>query len=99
MPQRLEEPPTLASLRRKAGLTQEKVAERMGVSRGQVQRYEMLFPDIAFTAVQGYMDALGGRVLLRQGRVTVNAAEMVQDPATAARRTAYRSDPGRFAGR
>lgn len=91
---------TLADMRKKAGLTQQKVAERMGVSRGQVQRYEVLYPDISFVAVRRYIEAVGGRVLFKQWREdAVNAASVVQDPASAARREQYRNDPGRFAGR
>lgn len=90
---------TLADMRKKAGLSQEKVAQRMGVSRGQVQRYEILYPDISFMAVRRYVEAVGGRVLFKQRQEdAVNAASVVQDPASAARREAYLNDPGRFAG-
>lgn len=88
---------TLADLRRQAGLTQREVGERMGLSAGQVQRYEALYPDISFTAVWAYIEALGGRVQFKRGEAVVNAAAVVQDPALAGTRSAYRNDPQRFA--
>lgn len=90
---------TLADLRRQAGLSQREVGIKMGLSESQVQRYEALYPDIAFTAVQRYIEAVGGRVLFKQGRqAAVNAACVTPSHTLAGTREAYRNDPQRFAG-
>lgn len=90
---------TLADLRRQAGLSQREVGERMDLSESQVQRYEALYPDISFVAVRRYIEAVGGRVLFKQGRhAAVNAASVTQNRALSGTREAYRNDPRRFAG-
>lgn len=49
----------LADLRHRAGLSQPQMAERMGVSKTQVSRIEASYPDVMFTTLRRYLDALG----------------------------------------
>lgn len=87
---------TLADLRRQAGLTQREVGEKMGRSQPQVARYEALYPELPFTTVQKYIEALGGRVFFRPKRGSaVNVSSVVADPAKAESAVAYRNDPTR----
>lgn len=48
----------LADLRHRAGLSQSKLAERMGVSSAQVSRIEAMYPDVMFTTLRKYLDGL-----------------------------------------
>ncbi|MGW7510670.1 helix-turn-helix domain-containing protein [Streptomyces massasporeus] len=50
---------TLAVLRRRAGLSQAQVAEKMFVSKAQVSRIEAMYPDLMFPTLRAYMDAIG----------------------------------------
>lgn len=48
----------LSDLRLRCGLSQPQLAERMGVSRVQVSRIEAMYPDVMFTTLRRYLDAL-----------------------------------------
>lgn len=54
----IDETMTLADLRKRSGLSQAQIAERMGVSRPQVSRIEAMYPELMFPTLRRYMDAI-----------------------------------------
>lgn len=69
-----EQPPrTLADLRKDAELTQQEVAERMGVNQPRVSQIERDYPNLHLTVVSSYIQAIGGQILLADadGRTAV----------------------------
>lgn len=65
----MTEPRILADLRTSAGMSQSKVAERMGVTSAQVSRIEAQYPDVMFPTLRTYLDAIGAdiRFVLEDG--------------------------------
>ncbi|MGW1963609.1 helix-turn-helix domain-containing protein [Streptomyces sp. NPDC001935] len=72
----------LADLRRLSGLSRLEVARRMGVSKARPGQIERDFPNVRFSVVQAYIQALGGRVeFAAVGPLDVWADEIEQDPS------------------
>ncbi len=62
---------TLADLRKRAGLIQEQVADRMGVTRARVSQIERDFPNLYFQVVDSYLRALDENTT-----VTINGTDV-----------------------
>lgn len=94
----------LADLRHRAGLSQPQLAKRMGVSRVQVSRIEASYPDVMFTTLRRYLDALGleirytGELVAGELAVDVSSSEVVRDASRIFGET-RKLDPTRGAGR
>lgn len=54
----------MREVRKKAGLTQEQVAERLGVGQSWVSKLESVNHDHTFESVIAYLDALGAKLEL-----------------------------------
>ena len=54
---------TLAEMRREKGMVQRQVAEKMGVSMERITQIENGFPNLTFTVVQRYLQALGAEMM------------------------------------
>lgn len=48
----------LADLRKRAGLSQAQMAERLGVQKQAISKIEAMYPEVLFATVRRYMDAL-----------------------------------------
>jgi DNA-binding XRE family transcriptional regulator len=77
----------MRSARKRAGLTQEQVAERLGVTQGWVSRLERADHDHTLESVVAYLDAVGADL-----QFFVTAAPE-QASAVAARRTRNAESP------
>lgn len=85
---------TLAGLRKRAGMTQLQVAEKMGVTKGRITQIEADYPDLMYPVVLRYLEALGARVHAAVGDTGVNMSDVHADPrrrTTQARRTRHQS--------
>ncbi|MGI5515309.1 helix-turn-helix domain-containing protein [Streptomyces sp. CA-106131] len=72
---------TLADLRALTGLSQREVARRMGVTEARPGQIERDFPNVRFSVVQAYIQALGGRIeFAAVGSGDVWADEITRDP-------------------
>jgi transcriptional regulator with XRE-family HTH domain len=88
---------TLADLRKRAGLSQSEVAEKLGVSRVQVSRVEAMYPEVMFTKLRAYMDAIGVDIRFEgEGIIDDLSGEVVAD-STRIYAEKRRSDPSRGA--
>jgi DNA-binding transcriptional regulator YiaG len=54
----------LAALRRREGLTQAQVAERMGVTQGRVSQMERGHTHLTTTTMAAYLEAIGGELTI-----------------------------------
>ncbi len=74
---------TLSEFRRKIGLSQSQLAEKMGVTAAQVSKIEAQYPDVMFTALRRYMDGLGVEVRFffdhEKTALDVSSSEIVHD--------------------
>lgn len=95
----MDETFTLADLRRNAGLSQPQLADRMGVSRNQVSRIEAKYPDVMFTTVRSYMDALGMDIRFVGGGTNVESSCVTDDPTRREYAESVRRDPTRRGSR
>lgn len=82
---------TLKALREMTGMTQKQVAERMDVSTVRVVQIEKAFPNLHFTVVSRYMEAIGGGVILDVGSgdpvpLSEMTAHKPKDPEAARKR-------------
>lgn len=64
MPNVVTDDMTLSNLRKRRGLTQKQVAQRMGVNPSRVTQIERAYPHVMLPVLMNYMQALGGRVEL-----------------------------------
>lgn len=80
-------PHTLKELREAAGMTQIRVAERMGTNRQRVSHIEARYPAIRLDVLIRYMQALDGHICLDVDGLRVNLDEIVADDSLAATRT------------
>lgn len=75
---------TLSDIRRLAGRSQAQVAEAMGVKQARVSQIEQQYPDVVFTVLGRYMEALGARVQFAvAGAGVVQATAVEQDRSRA----------------
>jgi transcriptional regulator with XRE-family HTH domain len=71
---------TLSDLRKRAGFSQAQMSERMGVSKTQVSRIEATYPDIMFTTLRRYLDALDVEIrFLGDGVIDAESSEVEKD--------------------
>lgn len=70
----------LSDLRREAGLTQEVVADRMGVHKRRVGQIEAAYPNVRFDTLTKYMDALGGTIRFVVGKMDARHDRIITDP-------------------
>ncbi|MGH2728093.1 MAG: helix-turn-helix domain-containing protein, partial [Actinomycetota bacterium] len=75
---------TLAELRARAGLTQEQVSERMGISQSDVSKLERR-SDLKLTTLRAYISALEGNLQVTVRLPGDAAAERVRLPGPIAR--------------
>lgn len=76
-----EEPMTLSSLRTAQGLSLLEVGRRMGVTKPRVGQIERDFPNVRFSVVRAYIEAVGGAVsFVGLGGSSVLADQIQQDP-------------------
>ncbi|ARV63284.1 hypothetical protein BZZ01_28470 [Nostocales cyanobacterium HT-58-2] len=72
----------MREIRKKAGLTQEQVAERLGVEQSWVSQLESVNHDHTFESVIAYLDALGAKLelsfVLGGEKISVNHEETVR---------------------
>lgn len=74
-------PGTLRELRELSGFSQREVARRMGVSAARPGQIEQDFPNVRFSVVQAYIQALGGRIEFTvPGEITLWADRVARDP-------------------
>lgn len=86
---------TLADLRKQKGLTQSEVAERMFVSPKQVSRIEAAYPQLMFTSLRAYLDAVGVDVHFTDGVIDVLSGDVEPDAGRQDAVKARQSDPTR----
>jgi transcriptional regulator with XRE-family HTH domain len=84
----------LADLRKRAGLSQQQVAERMGVGQSQVSRIEMLYPDVMFPTLRRYLSAIDAEIRFHGHGGSIPAGKVVPDP-NRTEAEARRKDPTR----
>lgn len=75
-----EQPRTLADLRHAAGLSQEQVAQRMGVGKARILHIEAKFPNINYGTLTRYISAVGGSIQFTVGTTHTYADQIVPDP-------------------
>ncbi|WP_445279654.1 helix-turn-helix domain-containing protein [Streptomyces sp. DSM 118148] len=90
-----DETMTLADLRRRTGLSQAQVAERMFVSDTQVSRIEAMYPQVMFPTLRAYLDAIKVDIRFSQAPgLNVLSGEVVAD-TTRIYAASRRKDPTR----
>lgn len=80
------QPRTLADLRRAAGMSRKQVGERMGVNWQRVGQIEARYPNVNYTTLTRYIEAVGGSVQLVVGSTRIRADQLVTDPSLAGTR-------------
>lgn len=88
---------TLAELRKNAGLSHQQVADRMGVSKPRVVQIEADYPNLKYTVVLRYLDAVGASVrVTTPGTQSLDVERIVAAPersTTRQRRARHRTHP------
>jgi transcriptional regulator with XRE-family HTH domain len=87
----------LAHLRMRTGLSQSQVAQRMGVTRVQVSRIEAMYPNVMFTSLRSYMDAIGADVHFTADGIFDVVSGDVEEDTSRTYAQARRKDPTRRA--
>lgn len=88
------EPETLADLRKKAGLSQDQVADRMGITKARVRHIEAKYPGINYGTLARYIQALGGSIQFLVGTTHTSADRLKADPDKSGTRAYLSSRPG-----
>jgi transcriptional regulator with XRE-family HTH domain len=86
---------TLADLRRRKGMTQAQVADKLHVSPKQVSRIEAAYPQVMFTSLRAYLDAIGVDIRFLSGDLSVLSGDIEPDPVRQAAVRARQNDPTR----
>jgi transcriptional regulator with XRE-family HTH domain len=89
-----EQPRSLADLRRKAGLSESQVAQRMGLTKGRIQQIEAKYPGVNYDTLVRYITALGGSIQFTVGTTHVYADQIGPDPDKAGTRRYLERRPG-----
>lgn len=88
-------PYLLSDLRRAAGLTQEQVADLMGVTKKRVNQIEASYPGVRYDTLVRYLKAMGGHMQVTVKGLRVNIDEIDADPGLEATREWLRSSQKR----
>jgi transcriptional regulator with XRE-family HTH domain len=72
---------TLADLRKKAGLSQLQMAERLGVQKAAISKIEAMYPDVLFSTLRRYMDVLDVEIRFHgvPDVASISSSEVVKD--------------------
>ncbi|MFE1046338.1 helix-turn-helix domain-containing protein [Streptomyces olivaceus] len=90
--------PMLSDLRKRAGLTQAEVADRLFLSTAQVRRIEAHYPHVMFNSLRAYLDVIGVDVKLSQdGFEDILSGNISPDPSHGDVLRTRRQDPTRRA--
>ncbi|MFF6966032.1 helix-turn-helix domain-containing protein [Streptomyces anthocyanicus] len=92
--------PTLSDLRKRTGLTQAEVADRLFLSTAQVSRIEAHYPYVMLHSLRAYLDALGVEIkFCQEGFEDCLSGDIVADITRADALRNRRMDPTRRAFR
>ncbi len=87
---------TLAQLREEAGYTQAVVAQKTGLSQGQISKMEAMYPEVRFDRLRDYLYAIGvGMVFTDWDTGETAAKDVIADPARAEYVRKRKEDPSR----
>lgn len=86
---------TLADLRRHKGMTQAEVASKMAVSPKQVSRIEAAYPQVMFTSLRAYLDAIKVDIRFMDEALSVLSGDIEPDADRQLAVKARQADPTR----